>query len=135
MGKREYDILVALGFSTTLLGAIHMLTFVWLTAFVYKGNIRGYVPAGLTGLLIMAIASLIILIYLSLVGRRDRKSASYLFGGIVGIPAAFILSSTCSSALITLFGYTVTTDILINLIGAILLIVIAVKLHLSFREN
>ena len=138
--------LVSLAFSTAVLGSIHMLIFVWLTAFKYKDNIRGYVPAGLTGLSILLLSSWILLIYLGLASRKFRSfslaegkyrsiAGSYILGGILGTPTAVVLCSLYSSAYITIFGYSLNKDIIFSLIGAILMMVLAIWVHIKFMNK
>ena len=130
-GKRpRLHLLAVLLFATATLGAVHLGTFVWLTAFVYHGNIRGYVPAGLKGLTILAVATLILLAYLGWLGHRHESGTSgYLLGGCLGVPVAVFSSAIYSSVLVTLLGYSLQLDVAVNAIGAFLFGLIAVVVH------
>ena len=138
--------LVALTFSATTLGAISMFFFVYLTAFKYKDNIRGYVPAGFSGLIVLAISSWFVLMYLSAVARRHRpfsvlegklrsRSGSYLLGGIIGVPTAFILCSIWTPLALSMFDYTLQTDIILSLTGAVFMAAIAIWTHIKFMNK
>jgi hypothetical protein len=120
-----------------------MLTFVWLTAFVYQDNIRGYVPAGITGLSILIITSLVLLIYLGFVSRRFRvfsmadnkyygNTGKYILGGILGVPVAVITCSFYTYIFLLLFGYTLQKDILISLFGSVFMVAFAVWVHIKY---
>ena len=107
-----------------------MGTFVWLTAFVYRQNIRGYVPAGITGLSFLGIATVLLLIYLSGLARRyNQRFARYILGGFLGVPLALVISSFYTSSLAGLLGYSLNKDIAISSIGAILFTSIAIGLR------
>jgi hypothetical protein len=69
-------VLAALAFGAATLAAVHSLVFVWLTGFVYRNNIRGYVPAGLTGMMFLGLAMLLLLFLLAAVARRRRSTAA-----------------------------------------------------------
>jgi hypothetical protein len=143
--KQKYHILVSLAFSTGVLGTIHMLHFIWLTAFKYKDCIRGYVPAGLQGLTVLVIASWVLLIYLSIVARRFRtfslangykgKVPHYLLGGILAVPLTPIICSYYSSTLMTIFGYALRKDIIFSILGAVLMQALAVWVHIKFMNK
>ena len=123
-------LLPALAFGAAALGAVHMLTFVWLTAFVYHDNIRGYVPAGLTGLLFLGIASLVLLYHLATVARRQRnRSTPYLLGGCLAVPVAVLGSSVYAGALIALIGYSWQKDAAISSIGGVFCIAAAIVIY------
>ena len=112
--------LLALALSASGLAAVHLGTFVWLTACVYHDNIRGYVPAGLTALLFLALAWLVLQIPLTLIGRRRRRVASYFVGGCFGVPAALLSASLFSGAFVALLGYSLQKDIAVGAVGAVL---------------
>ncbi len=133
MSKRHF--LLALAFSSASLAAVHLGVFTWLTAFVYHANIRGYVPAGITGMSFPFLAWLLLQIPLVVIGRRRRHTPQYLLGGLLGVPVAIVLASFYSSALIALLGYTLQKDIAIASFGAVLSTAIAVFAHQRYLSR
>jgi hypothetical protein len=131
----EPHFLLGLAFSSATLAAVHLGTFTWLTAFVYHANIRGYVPAGITGMSFVFLAWVLLQIPLVMAGRRRRHTTQYLLGGVVGVPVAIVLASFYSSALIALFGYTLEKDIAISSFGAVLSAAIAVYGHRCYLSS
>jgi hypothetical protein len=122
--------LEALAFATAALAAVHMFTLVWLTAFVYHGSIRGYVPAGLGAMCILGVAALALLVYLAALGRiRGGKSASFVFGGMLGVPIAVFVSSLYASMVFALLRYSWQKDVAISAVGGVLFVVMAVVFH------
>ena len=131
-----FHLLPALAFATATLAAVHMLTFVWLTAFVYRDNIRGYVPAGLTALLILGVASLALLFYLTTVARRQRnRSGPYVLGGCLAVPVAIFGCSIYAGALIALLGHSWQKDVAINSVGGLLCIAAAIVCHILWLSK
>ena len=131
-------LLAALTIATTALATVHMITFVWLTAFVYHDNIRGYVPAGFTGMFILAIASPIIFIYLAIVRRRYKKKASgYFLVGCLSVPLSVLLCSVYTGALLSILKlqYSLKIDVVITSLGAIFFSSIAITLHLLYMKK
>jgi hypothetical protein len=122
--------LEAMAFATAALRAVHMFTLVWLTAFVYHGSIRGYVPAGFGGIRNLGVAALVLLIYLTVLGRiRGGKSASYCFGGILGVPLAVAGSSLYASMVFSVLRYSWQNDVAVSAVGGVLFTVMAVVFH------
>lgn len=135
LGPNQH-LLAALAIATTALAAVHMSTFVWLTAFVYRDNIRGYVPAGMTGLSIIIPASFLMLIYLGIVRRRyDRKAGGYFLAGCLSVPLAILLSSIYTSVLLALLGRSWKTDVAINTVGVVIFLAIAIVLHRGYMRS
>jgi len=116
----RHHFLPALAFSATTLAAVHQGTFVWLTAFVYHANIRGYVPAGITGFSRLFIAWVLLQIPLMITGRRRHHLMKYLLAGIFGVPVAIVAASLYDSAIIALVGYTLQRDIGVASFGVFL---------------
>lgn len=138
--KTLFQLLPALAFGTAALAAVHMLTLVWLVALVYRDDIRGYVPAGLTGLLILGVASLILFANLTAVARRRRdRAAPYAFGGCLAVPAAVLGVSVYAGLLIPFLGrYSWQKDVAINSVGGVLCTVLAIvfwRLWLSKKAD
>lgn len=126
--RSRQHLLPASGFSAAFLGAVHMGTFFWLTAFVYQGNIRGYVPAGITGMMNLAAGAVVVAIYLGVVGHR-RNSGGYLLGGCLGVPVALVGTSLVTGLLIRIIGYSLRSDILISSLCAGLCFLLALGVH------
>jgi hypothetical protein len=122
-------VLAALAFAIATLAAVYMLTFVWLTAFVYHDNIRGYVPAGLTGLLVLGVAMLLLVAYLYVMGRKQGRKTAYFPVGCLGVLLGILLSSMYTGILMRIVGYTLKKDIAISLSGVILFMAIAIVAH------
>ncbi|MBL9174785.1 MAG: hypothetical protein JNL10_14705 [Verrucomicrobiales bacterium] len=116
----KHHFLLALAFTASGLAAVHLGTFAWLTAFVYHNNIRGYVPAGLTGFLFFAFGWLVLQFPLTVTGRRRHRVASYFFGGFLGGPVALFVASMFSGTFIGMLGYSLQKDIAVSAIGAVL---------------
>lgn len=131
----KLNMLAALAFSTTVLGAVHLLTFVWLTAFVYHDNIRGYVPAGMMGFEVLAVATMLLLIYLGVLGRRKKSTTAYLPLGCLAVPLAVVVASIYCGALLKILGYSVRTDIGISLGGAVLFITLATVIQRKYLRK
>lgn len=126
--RSRHHLLPALGFSAAFLGAVHMGTFVWLTAFMYKASIRGYVPAGITGMRNLAAGAVVVAIYMIVIGHR-RKSGSYLLGGCLGVPVALLGTSAATGLLLDILGYSLRTDILVSSLCAGLCLLLALGFH------
>ena len=124
MSKRHF--FLALAFSSASLAAVHLGAFTWLTAFVYHANIRGYVPAGITGMSFLFLAWVLLQIPLVVAGRRRGHTTQYLLGGVLGVPVAVLLASFYSRALVALLAYTLQNDIAVASFGAVLSMAIAV---------
>ena len=124
-------LLAALAFGTAALAAVHALTFVWLVAFVYRDNIRGYVPAGLTGLMFLGISVLVLLFHLAAVARRRRSSAvPYAAGGCLAAPVAVIVFAIYTGLLIPFAGeYSWQKDVTICSVGAAICTVMAIVFY------
>jgi hypothetical protein len=122
----KHHFLLALAFASASLAAVHLGTFVWLAAFVYHGSIKGYVPAGITGMTLLFLGWVILQAPLIIAGRRRHHTMRYLLGGLFGVPVAIVVASLFSSALIALLGYTLQKDIAVASFGAVLFTAIAV---------
>ncbi|NQU39821.1 MAG: hypothetical protein HQ523_07700 [Lentisphaerae bacterium] len=118
-----------LAFATAVLGAVHMLTFVWLTAFVYQDNVRGYVPAGITGLTVLAVATFCVIAYLAVVRRKDGRPTAYLPVGCLGALLGLFAASAYCGILLRVLGYSLQKDIGISVTGAVLFTAVAVIVH------
>lgn len=129
------DLSGAVVFATSVLGAVHMLTFVWLTAFVYRDNIRGYVPAGITGLTVLAVATLALIIYLTIVWRRQGRIGDFIPVGCLGAIVGVLAASLYCRLLIKILGYTLKKDVFISASGAILFIAVAVLIQIRTRRR
>jgi hypothetical protein len=121
-------LLPALAFSSAFLGAVNLGTFVWLTVFVYEGNIRGYVPAGFRAMTNLAVGALVVAILMGVVGYR-RNSGSYLLGGCLGVPVAMIVPPLGAGLLFRIIGYSPTTDVAASSICAALCFLMAVSFY------
>ena len=123
-------VLAALAFGAAALAAVHSLVFVWLTGFVYRDNIRGYVPAGLTGMMFLGLAMLLLLFRLTAVARRRRSSAApYVAVGCLAAPTAAIGFSVYTSLLIPFLGeYSWQKDVTISAVGGTVCTVMAILL-------
>ena len=126
--RPKHHLLPALAFSAAFLGAVHTATFVWLTAFVYKGNIRGYVPAGIRGITNLALGAVVVAIYMGLVSYR-RNSGSYLAGGCLGAPVALLTTSLATGLLLRLLGYSVRNDVVVSSLVSGLCLLTAFVIH------
>lgn len=124
-----------MAFATVVLGAVHMLTFVWLTALVYRDNIRGYVPAGITGVTVLGVATLALVVYLAIVWRKQGKPIDFIPVGCLGAILGVLAASLYCRLLIKMLGYTLQKDVGISAIGAILFIVIAVMIQIRIRRQ
>lgn len=135
--KRQFSsLLPSLAFGTAALSATHMLTFVWLTAFVYHDNIRGYVPAGFTGILFLGIAAFILLIALAVIARRNRSnSVPYIAGGCLAPPSALVLVSIYVGVLLKIVGNSWQKDAAINAVGAVFCIVISIACYRTWLKK
>ncbi len=135
--KPKHALLFAVVFSTAILGTVHLCTFVWLTAFVYGDNIRGYAPAGITGLAILAMATLLNLVYFQFLATRNNHPAGrYVLGGLLGVPLAVVVTSYYGYILLKIAGYSLSKDIAIHIVGIVLFSAIAVGAHMLFtRKN
>lgn len=124
-------LLAAFAFATAALAAVHALTFVWLVAFVYRDNIRGYVPAGLTGLMFLGIATLVLLFRLAAVARRRRSGAvPYVAGGCLAAPVAVIAFSIYTGVLIPFLGeYSWQKDVTMSSVGAAVCLAASIVFH------
>jgi hypothetical protein len=98
-------LLAALTFATATLAAVHSLTFAWLVGFVYRSNIRGYVPAGLTGMMLLGLATLLLVFRLAALARRRQDNpVPYVAVGCLAAPTAIV-------------GFSVYTGLLIGFLG------------------
>lgn len=124
-------ILAALAFGTASLAAVHALVFVWLTVFVYRDNIRGYVPAGLTGMMFLGLAMLLLLFRLTAVARRRRSNdAPYVAVGCLAAPTAVIGFSLYTSLLIPFLGeYSWQKDVTVSAVGGAACTLMALVFH------
>ena len=129
------DLSGAVVFATAVLGAVHMLTFVWLTAFVYRDNIRGYVPAGITGLTVLAVSTLAVIAYLTIVWRKQGKPSDFIPVGCLGAILGILAASLYCGLLIKILGYTLKKDVAISASGAILFITVAVLIQIRTRRK
>ena len=129
------DLSGAVAFATAVLGAVHMLTFVWLTALVYRDNIRGYVPAGVTGLTVLAVATLALVVYLAIVWRKQGRPGDFIPVGCLGAILGVLAASLYCRLLVTILGYTLQKDVGISASGAILFIAIAVMIQIRIRRK
>jgi hypothetical protein len=105
-----------------------MATLVWQTAFVYKGNIRGYVPAGITGMKYLAVAGVAVALYMGIVARR-RNSGGYVAGGCLGAPVALLVTSLFTGVLIRVVGYSLRADIAVSSVCGALCLGMAFMFH------
>lgn len=128
--KKTLDLLRAAAFAVSLLWAVHLGVFVWLSAFRYRSSIRGYVPAGLTALGCFAVASFILLLYLSFIANR-RNSALYSLIGLLAPGATLVGVSIYSSALLALVGYSFKNDLIVSSVGCVLGILGAVYFRIG----
>ena len=124
-------LLAALAFGTAALAAVHALTFVWLTGFVYRDNIRGYVPAGLTGMMFLGLAALLLLFLLAAMARRRHSGAApYLAVGCLAAPAAVVGFSLYTALLIPFLGkYSWQKDVALSALGGTACTVVAVIVY------
>lgn len=124
-------VLAALAFGAAALAAIHSLVFVWLTGFVYLDNIRGYMPAGLTGIMFLGLATLLLLFRLAAVARRRRSSAApYVAVGCLAAPTAVIGFSVYTSLLIPFLGeYSWQKDVTMSAVGGAVCTVMAILFY------
>lgn len=129
--KALLQFLPALAFGTAALAAVHMFTFTYLVACVYRDNIRGYVPAGLTGLLILGVSSWILLFHLASVAQRKRHRATpSILGGCLAIPSALFLVAIYTSLLTPFLGHhSWKKDVVICFIGGVICSVAAFSFH------
>ncbi len=129
--KALLQFLPALAFGTVALAAVHMLTFTCLVACVYRDNIRGYAPAGLTGLLILGVSSLILLFHLTSVAwRKQHRATPSILGGCLAIPSALFLVAIYTSLLIPFLGhYSWKKDVVVCFIGGVICSVAAFGFH------
>ncbi len=123
--------LAALAFGAAALAAVHSLVFVWLTGFVYRDNIRGYVPAGLTGMMFLGLAMLLLLFRLAAVARRRRSNATpYVAVGCLAAPMAVIGFSIYTSLLIPFLGeYSWQKDVTMSAVGGAACTVMAIVFY------
>ena len=121
----------ALAFATAALTAVHSLTFVWLTGFVYRDNIRGYVPAGLTGMMLLGLATLLLLFRLAAVARRRHSNAApYVAVGCLAAPTAILGLSVYTSLLIPFLGqYSWQKDVAMTSVGGTVCTLKAIVFH------
>ena len=112
-------VLGALAFGAAALTAVHSLDFVWLAGFVYRDNIRGYVPAGLTGMMFLGLAMLLLLFRLAAVARRRRSNAApYVAVGCLAAPTAVTWFSVYTSLMIPFLGeYSWQKDVTMSAVG------------------
>ena len=124
-------LLAVLAFATTTLAAVHSLVFVWLTGFVYRDNIRGYVPAGIGAMTYLGIAMLVLLFYLAVMAKRHRNSAAPYIGiGCLAAPLAILVFSIYTSLVIPFLGkYSWQKDVTMAAVGAIVCIVMSIIFH------
>ena len=126
---------MALAFGATYLATVHTLSFVWLTAHVYHSNIRGYVPAGMTGLFYLFIAWLFLQVHLTLVGIRRCCMGPYFAAGFVAVPVGVLMASFYAGILLALFGYSLQTDIAINAVGSVLFAILSLTFHRCYLSR
>ena len=121
----------ALAFSTAALAAVYMLSFVWLVGIVYRDNIRGYVPAGLTGMMIFGVAWLVLVFRLSEIAKRRQDGVGlYVLGGCLAGPAALCGFAIYTGLLIRFLGaYSWQKDVAVSSIGAAVCLVASIKFH------
>lgn len=124
-------LLAALTFSTSVLATVHSLIFVWLTGFVYRDNIRRYVPAGIGAMTYLGIATLVLLLYLAVVAKRHQNSAAPYIGiGCLAAPLAILGFSIYTSLVIPFLGqYSWQKDVTMASVGAIVSTVISIIFH------
>lgn len=131
-GEQRPHILAVLVFSTAVLGTVHLLGFVWMTAFVYHSNIRGYVPAGVASCWNLLGALVVLLIYLAWLGRKEGRTRIYVLVGCLGGPLAVFGANLYSIVLVRLLGYTLERDIAVSAIGVILFAATAAIVHRTY---
>jgi len=124
-------LLAALAFGTVSLTAVHSLVFAWLTGFIYHDNIRGYVPAGLTGMMFFGLATLFLLFRLAAVARRHENSAvPYVAVGCLAAPLAIVGFSLYTTMLIPFLGkYSWQNDFILSALGGTVCTVMAVIVY------
>ncbi len=132
--RQQHHFLPAAAFSAAFLGALHSATFVWLTAVVYKGNIRGYVPAGIRAIMYLTMGATAVFVYMVVVGRR-RGSDSYVLGGCLGVPIAVVVSSFATAMLVRVLGYSLATDVAVNAAYAVFSLLLAVVCYLRWLRR
>lgn len=130
-------LLAALAFAVAALTAVLSFAFVWFTAFVYRDNIRGYVPAGLGALMWLGIATLVLLFHLTAVARRHHASAvPYLAAGCLAAPTAVFVFRIYSTFLISFVGeFSWQKDVTISAVGGAVCTVMAIVFHRAWLSK
>lgn len=127
--KPRYHVLAALGFSVAFFGAVLMGTRVWFSTDVYLGNIREYEPINTTGMKLSAIGAGILAVYMGVVGHRRRELGSYLLGGCLGVPVAFVGLLVVVGFLRRSVGHSLRAGILVDSLCAGLCLLLAFGVH------
>jgi hypothetical protein len=134
MNEKKYYVFSAMALTSSCLATVYMLSDGYLT--ILRGNIHGSVAAGLDGLAYIAFASLILLIFIIIAGRKNLIiMVKYIVGYIIGIPIAFILSFIIYQILWVLLKWAAITDVIISFSGAVLAGILTFQAYKFLKTN
>lgn len=125
------DWLRALAYGTLCLSGVHSIVFALVTGLVYRSNIRGYAPAGMCGMIVMCLASVLLARHLSGLAKQQRRSiSSYVLAGLLSVPFAVVLFGVYSRLwlpLILEFGWRF--DLVISVLFGLACLMAAARLR------